>query len=63
MPQAAWTKKRERQYKHIKGSLLERGRGEDEAEEIAARILNKERPAPERLRRVPVGVWANFDLG
>ena len=28
MPQARWTEKRERQYKHIKDSLLERGKGE-----------------------------------
>ncbi len=43
MPQQAWNKKRERQYKHIKGGLKERGRPEDEAEEIAARTVNKER--------------------
>jgi hypothetical protein len=43
MPQRAWNKKRERQYEHIKESLEERGRPEDEAEEIAARTVNKER--------------------
>ena len=43
MPQGAWSKKRERQYDHIKGSLLERGQSTDEAEEIAARTVNKER--------------------
>jgi len=43
MPQARWTDKRERQYKHIKESLLERGKGEKTAEEIAARTVNKER--------------------
>ena len=43
MPQQAWNKKRERQYEHIKGGLKERGRKEDEAEEIAARTVNKER--------------------
>jgi Rho termination factor, N-terminal domain len=43
MPQQAWTAKRERQYKHIKGSLKKRGRSEDQAEEIAARTVNKER--------------------
>ena len=43
MPQARWTEKRERQYKHIKDSLLERGKGEKTAEEIAARTVNKER--------------------
>ncbi|MFB7427595.1 plasmid stabilization protein [Streptomyces hydrogenans] len=35
--------KRERQYEHIKESVLERGEGEDRAEEIAARTVNKER--------------------
>ena len=43
MPQNGWTKKRERQYEHIKDGLLERGEGEDTAEEIAARTVNKER--------------------
>ena len=42
MPRA-WSKKRERQYEHIKDSLLDRGQGEDKAEEIAARTVNKER--------------------
>ncbi|MEU1424770.1 plasmid stabilization protein [Kitasatospora sp. NPDC005751] len=35
--------KRERQYEHIKESVLERGESEDLAEEIAARTVNKER--------------------
>ena len=43
MPQQGWSKKRERQYEHIKEGLVERGRGEDKAEEIAARTVNKER--------------------
>lgn len=43
MPQQAWSRKRERQYDHIKEGLEERGRDEDEAEEIAARTVNKER--------------------
>ena len=43
MPQQAWSNKRERQYEHIKGGLKKRGRSEDEAEEIAARTVNKER--------------------
>lgn len=43
MPQSAWSDKRERQYEHIKEGLLERGSGEDRAEEIAARTVNKER--------------------
>ncbi|HTW98501.1 MAG TPA: hypothetical protein VMD59_06980 [Acidimicrobiales bacterium] len=43
MPQTAWSDKRERQYEHIKEGLLERGDSKDEAEEIAARTVNKER--------------------
>ena len=43
MPQQAWSDKRERQYEHIKEGLEEQGRDEDEAEEIAARTVNKER--------------------
>jgi hypothetical protein len=35
--------KRERQYRAIKQSELERGESEDRAEEIAARTVNKER--------------------
>lgn len=42
MPRS-WSKKRERQYEHIKDGLTDRGRSEDEAEEIAARTVNKER--------------------
>ena len=43
MPQTRWTDKRERQYEHIKESAKERGAGEDRAEEIAARTVNKNR--------------------
>jgi hypothetical protein len=43
MPQKTWSAKRERQYAHIKDSLLERGKPEPVAEEIAARTVNKER--------------------
>ncbi|WP_367849633.1 plasmid stabilization protein [Rhodoferax sp. WC2427] len=43
MPNKAWSAKRERQYSHIKTSLLERGKPEPLAEEIAARVVNKER--------------------
>lgn len=39
----AWSTERERQYSHIKESLEDRGRSEDEAEEIAARTVNKTR--------------------
>ena len=40
---AGSSRKRERQYEHIKAGLKERGRSEDTAEEIAARTVNKER--------------------
>jgi plasmid stabilization system protein ParE len=43
MPRKAWSAKRERQYEHIKDSYEDRGVGEDEAEERAARTVNKER--------------------
>jgi hypothetical protein len=43
MPPTAWSRKRERQYDHIKEGLEDRGRPEDVAEEIAARTVNKER--------------------
>jgi hypothetical protein len=43
VPQQAWSKKRERQYQHIKSELKGQGRSEDLAEEIAARTVNKER--------------------
>jgi hypothetical protein len=35
--------KRARQYEHVKDSLRKRGSSTDEAEEIAARTVNKER--------------------
>lgn len=40
---AGSNRKRERQYEHIKESLLDRDKPEDVAEEIAARTVNKER--------------------
>ena len=43
MPKNPWSAKRKRQYTHIKDSLIERGKDEPVAEEIAARIVNKER--------------------
>jgi hypothetical protein len=43
VPQQAWSDKRERQYEHVKDSAKKRGTGEDRAEEIAARTVNKNR--------------------
>jgi plasmid stabilization system protein ParE len=51
MPQRSWSPKRERQYEHIKGGLLERGETEDTAEEIAARTVNKERARARESRQ------------
>jgi hypothetical protein len=42
MPQS-WSKKRERQYEHVKESAEDRGAGTKRAEEIAARTVNKNR--------------------
>ena len=42
MPEA-WSSKRERQYQHIKEGQQDKGASEDEAEEIAARTVNKTR--------------------
>jgi plasmid stabilization system protein ParE len=43
MPMKGVSQKRERQYEHIKDSYEDRGVSEDEAEERAARTVNKER--------------------
>jgi hypothetical protein len=43
MPQQQWSKKRERQYDHIKSAQKKEGRSEKRATEIAARTVNKER--------------------
>lgn len=43
MQQKTWSAKRDRQYAHIKDSLLKSGRPQSEAQEIAARVVNKER--------------------
>jgi hypothetical protein len=43
MPIRGWSRKRERQYEHIKDGLEDQGRPEKVAKEIAARTVNKER--------------------
>jgi hypothetical protein len=43
MSPKAWSKKRERQYGHIKDGLIERGEDPEKAEEIAARTVSKTR--------------------
>ncbi|MFI6737625.1 plasmid stabilization protein [Nonomuraea sp. NPDC050451] len=42
MPRGS-SRKRERQYEHIKNSAKKRGEGDKRAKEIAARTVNKER--------------------
>ena len=42
MPKA-WSSKDERKYEHIRDASLERGMGEERAEEVAARTVNKGR--------------------
>jgi hypothetical protein len=46
-----WSKKDERQYKHVKDSELKEGRGTKRAEEIAAATVNKQRSAEGRTER------------
>ena len=41
MPQKTWSAKPERQYAHIKDSLIDRGKTRPLAGEIAARVVNK----------------------
>ena len=43
MPHKAWSAKRERQYVHVKESLLGQGKPQPLADEIDARVVNKER--------------------
>ena len=43
MPQPGWSKKRERQYEHIKESQRDEGVPLPEAKELAARVVNKRR--------------------
>jgi hypothetical protein len=42
-PESTWSDKRERQYEYIIKSLKRDGKSKDQAEEIAARIVNKAR--------------------
>ena len=42
MPEA-WSDKDERKYEHIKDGYIKDGKSEDEAEEIAARTVNRDR--------------------
>lgn len=44
----SWTDKDERQYEHVKESVIDRGTSEEKAEEIAGRTVNKQRRAEGR---------------
>ncbi|MFN3648647.1 MAG: hypothetical protein ACK47B_03615 [Armatimonadota bacterium] len=43
MPQQAWSQKREREYEELKEEFKEEGRYPGREEEVAARIVNKQR--------------------
>ena len=49
MPKS-WSKKDERKYEHVKESYESRGKSEDTAEEIAARVVNKDRKEEGRTK-------------
>lgn len=49
MPKS-WSNKDERKYEHVKESYESRGKSEDTAEEIAARVVNKDRKEEGRTR-------------
>lgn len=53
MPSSSWNPRRERQYEHIKDSYEDRGVAEDEAEERAARTVNKERRGASETQQPP----------
>jgi len=63
MPQPGWSKKRTRQYEHIKEGLRERGENEDTAEEIAARTVNKERARAGEARQSSRSSTADISSG
>lgn len=57
-----WTAKDERQYEHIKESQLDDGSSEDEAQEIAARTVNKRRREEGRTPNVRTQGTGNPNL-
>lgn len=50
MPEA-WSKKDEKQYRHVKDSEEDRGRSEKRAKEIAAATVNKQRSREGRTKK------------
>ena len=57
-----WTAKDERQYEHIKDSQMDDGSSEDEAQEIAARTVNKRRREEGRTPNVRTQGTGNPNL-
>jgi hypothetical protein len=57
-PRGVTSAKRKRQYAHVKDSELARGVGEDRAEEIAARTVNKQRAQSGETRQARKGSGA-----
>src|SRR6266576_580080 len=53
MPQRAWSKKRERQYEHIKDSAKKGGASTKRAKQVAAATVNKERARSGEARTAP----------
>lgn len=57
-----WTDKDERKYEHVKESVLEQGRSQDKAQEIAARTVNKSRREEGRTPNVRTQGTGNPNL-
>lgn len=60
---ARWSDKDERQYEHIRESETRRGRNEGNAEEIAARTVNKRRRREGRTAKRRTSGIGNPKLG
>lgn len=63
MPQKTWSAKRERQYAHVKKSLLDQGKPQPLAEEIAARVVNKERAQHGESKEASASVMNDISAG
>ena len=63
MPQKTWSAKRERQYAHVKKSLLDQGKPQALAGEIAARVVNKERAQHGESKEASASVINDISAG
>ncbi len=59
MPHKAWSRKDERQYRHVKKSEQARGRSESRAERIAAATVNRQRQQEGRSANRTTGGTGN----